>query len=212
MYRITTCGIAVLTAVSFCHAAPFDLIVPSDVQIRTEPGIGGVGTPWGWVVATTTPLTYDQLKSDVFSLTTDNPSVVVTTTFYPDPSWMPMQVGDVAGLENSPFTDPLRDLLRSSEVVNPLSQNFWRWEIDFPEGFVGTVNLYTTLDIDKSIAVYDTLLHFGPSFGNDADPLVIVEAQRVSAVPEPSGYFLVMASVMSIFLWQRGGHLRRRCS
>jgi hypothetical protein len=211
MNRTVLCIIILFVAARVCHAVPFDLIVPSEVQVRTQPGIVGVGTPWGWIVSTIAPLTFDQLNSKAFSITTDNPSVVVTTTFNPDTSWTPMQLGDVAGLDVPPFTDPFRVLLQSAENVNPLSENFWRWQIEFPAQFVGSVNLHTVAEIDGWSATYDTILHFGATFGTDVDPLVIVEAQRVSAVPEPSAYCQILASIVSIFVVQgaRRGTRRR---
>jgi hypothetical protein len=184
---------------SRCFAAAFDLIVPSDVQIRTQPGIVGVGTPWGWIVSTNSPLTFDDLKSMEFSLTTDNPSIVVTTTFYPAENWAPMMPGDVAGLDVAPFTTPLRALLRPGERINPLSENFWRWEIDFPEKFVGVAHLHTVAQLRGWSAVYDTTLQFDATFGTDMDPLLIVDAQRLSAVPEPQAVGLLSAAVIVIF-------------
>ncbi|MBX3425579.1 MAG: hypothetical protein KF688_07870 [Pirellulales bacterium] len=210
MIRIATCSVVLFVAAGVCRSAPFDLIVPSEVQIRTQPGVGGAGSPWGWIVSTSAPLTFDQLDSNAFSLATDHPAVVVTTTFNPG-AWTPMQPGDVAGLDVSPFTDPLRVFLDPAESVNPLSENFWRWQIDFPAEFVGTVNLHTIADIGGWRAAYDTVLHFGPSFGSDADPLVIVEAQRVSAVPESSSCRLILASVVSTLIIHRGGRLTSRC-
>lgn len=199
MIRNAACSFFLFIGVSVCQSAPFDLIVPSEVQIRTQPGIGGVGSPWGWIASTSTPLTFDQLDSNGFSLTTDHPSVVVTTTFNPG-SWTPMQPDDVAGLDVSPFTDSLRALLQPTESVNPLSENFWRWQIDFPAEFVGVVTLQTIAEIDGWFAAYDTVLHFGASFGSDANPIVIVQAQRVSAIPEPSSSGPILASVALTFI------------
>lgn len=205
MIRSAVVVIASLGVSSYCNSAPFDLIVPSEVQIRTQPGIVGVGTPWGWIVSTSAPLTFDQLNNRAFSLTTDDPSILVTTTFNPSDSWTPMLLGDVAGLDVSPFTDLMRDHLHPSESVNPLSENFWRWQIDFPAEFVGTVNLHTIAEIDGWVTAYDTVLQFDPAFGTDTDPLVIVGAQRVSAVPEPSVSGLVLASVVSAVILKRHG-------
>lgn len=212
MFRIAPCAILFFGAADVCRSAPFDLIVPREVQVRTQPGISGVGTPWGWIVSTSAPLTFEQLNSNAFSLATDHPSVSIMTTFNPGTSWTPMQAGDVAGLDVSPFTDTLRAYLQPDEAINPLSENFWRWEIDFPAEFVGTVNLVTLAEIDGWFVTYDTVMHFGPSFGSEMDPLVIVEAQRVSAVPEPRSYYLILASIALTLVFHKTGLLSRRFS
>lgn len=211
MNRNAACIIFLFVGGSVCQSAPFDMIVPSEVEIRTQPGIGGVGTPWGWIVSKSMPLTFDQLNNSDFDLTTDHPSVVVTTTFNPNTTWTPMQPGDVAGLDVPPFTDPLRALLQPTESVNPLSENFWRWQIGFPAEFVGTVTLHTVAAIDGWFAIYDTVLNIDASFGSDIDPLVVVSAHRISAIPEPSGSCLILASVFLASV-MRVRCLTRRCS
>ena len=167
-------------------AVPFDLIVPADVELRSPAGISGVGSPWGWVVATEKELSFDQLKGRVFTLSTDNPNVSVSTTFNPSTVWTPMQPGDIAGLDHVPFTSAFRELQQPDEVVNPLSSNFWRWNIRFPPEFVGEVNLHSILEIDGAFATFDTLLRLDPSFGTDTNVITIVAAQRVTAVSEPA--------------------------
>jgi len=193
MLRIRLFCLLSLLIVSPAKAATFDLIVPADVMIRSPLGISGVGSPWGWVVATDGPLTYERLNSAVFTLVTDNPLITVETTFYPSSSWMPMQIGDVAGLDNVPFTQAFRDLLRPGEVLNPLSSNFWRWLINFPPGFVGEVNLHTIMQVDELKTEFDTRLRLDPTFGTPTDVIQIVEAQRVTAVPEPGHCFIAAA-------------------
>ena len=108
MYRfLPFTSVGILLSVGSCFAAPFDLIVPSEVVVRTQPGISGVGSPWGWVVATDTQLTYDQFQNANIALSTDSPSVTVTTDFNP-PLLEPLLPGEVSGLDVSPFTDRLR--------------------------------------------------------------------------------------------------------
>src|SRR5687768_16837245 len=126
MPRIRLLCLLSLLIASAAPAATFDLIVPAEVMIRSPLGISGVGSPWGWVIATDAPLTYERLNAAVFTLATDNSLITVETTFHPSSSWMPMQIGEVAGLDNVPFTQKFRELLRPGEVVNPLSSNFWR--------------------------------------------------------------------------------------
>jgi hypothetical protein len=182
---LTSGALAVGALPGYASPITLDLIVPSEVKIRSMPGIGGVGTPWGWVVATEMPLSLTQLDSAVFTLSTDTPNVTVSTTFYPSSEWTPMQPGDIAGLDNVPFTSTFRELQKPGEAVNPLSSNFWRWQINFPPQFVGEVNLHSTLEVDGAAAAFDTLLRFAPSYASDTDPLEIVAAQRI-VVPEPA--------------------------
>jgi hypothetical protein len=190
MHRIfPVTAFSILISAGSCLAVPFDLIVPAEVVVRTGGGISGVGTPWGWVVATDTQLTHDHFQFANIALSTDNPSVMMATIFNP-PLWEPLLPGEVSGLDVSPFTDALRTLLRPGEMVNPFTENNWRWDIFFNPGYIGEVNLHTVLEIDGMAATFDTLIRLHPTFGTDMDPLGIVRAQRVTAIPEPSIFLL----------------------
>jgi hypothetical protein len=203
MYRfLPTSTQVILLNSSSCFAVPFALIVPAEVTIRTPTSISGVGTPWGWVVATDTPLTHDDFQFANISLWTDNPSVTVSAIFNP-PLLEPLLPGEVSGLDVSPFTDPLRALLQPGEVVNPFTSNNWRWDIFFPPGFVGEANLHTVLEMDGAAATFDTLLRLHPTFGTDMDPLGIERAQRVTAIPEPSTLILSIAAIAFLPLRRR---------
>jgi hypothetical protein len=177
------------------NAAPFDVIVPSEIQVSTPPFIVGVGTPWGWIIATDKALTRADLDATTFVTTVDDQQVQFEWDFHPGDSWTPMLPGDVAGLDVTPFTDPLRSLLRPSESLNPASSNFWRWEFRFPPELTGDANLNTTMTIGGHSASFATHIAFGPDYGSPVDPLVIVAAQRVTAVPEP-GTLLAMSSAV----------------
>ena len=86
-------------------------------------------------------------------------------------------------------------LLQPGEVVNPLTANNWRWQINFTPEFVGEVNLHTVLEIDGMAATFDTLLRLHPSYGTEMDPLGIVQAQRVTAIPEPDGILTLLCAL-----------------
>lgn len=180
-----------------CPAVSFDLIVPAEVHIRIIPGVGGVGTPWGWIVATETPISYEQLNSRQFTLTTNNPSVTISTTFNPSYEWTPMQPMEIAGTDVSPFTTALQALRHTGEIINPLSENFWRWDIDFFPDSLGDTILTTKLEIDGKIATFNTVFKFDSSYGSETDPLEIVSAQRVTAISEP---FTVSLVIVFLFI------------
>jgi hypothetical protein len=205
--RIVLPLLAIVMESNLCDAVPYDLIVPSEVVIRAPSGICGVGSPWGWVIATESPLSFGQLNGCTINLSTDDPSIIVSTTFCPWSGWAPMMPGDVAGTDVSAFTAAMHALLRPGEVVNPLSENFWRWDIAFnPYGYVPDETiLHTVFEIDGAQSNFDTVLRFDPSYGAETDVLGIVAAQRVTAVPEPYSWILVLAAVpgLSLFLPRR---------
>lgn len=187
-------------------AKSFDIIVPSIVEIRTDTGILGVGTPWGWIVATGETLPEAELDGASLLLSTDDPNVTITTTFNPSFSLAP---GNVAGLDVAPFTLALEQLLAPGEVVSLETSNFWRWQIDLPPAlavlapYQTETILHTTIEIAGQTVSFDTIIKMGPQYGTEIDPLTIVAAQRLSSVPEPSSYALAAIGMIGVLASRR---------
>ena len=182
-------------------AKSFDIIVPSVVEVRTSKGISGAGSPWGWIVATDETLTQPELNGASLLLSTDDPNVTITTTFNPSFSLNP---GDVAGLDVAPFTLALEQLLAPGEAVSLETSNFWRWQINCTPAlavlapYQTETILHATIEIAGQTVSFDTLIKMGPQYGTEVDPLTIVEAQRLSSVPEPSSFVLAALGLIGL--------------
>lgn len=197
---------ACTSQLSRLDAKSFDIIVPSVVEIRTSTGILGVGTPWGWIVATDETLTESELDGASLLLSTDDPNVTITTTFNPSFSLDP---GAVAGLDAAPLTLAMEQLLAPGEVVSLETSNFWRWQIDLPPAlavlapYQTETILHTTIEIAGQTVSFDTIIKMGPQYGTEVDPLTIVAAQRLSSVPEPSTYALAAIGSVALLAVRR---------
>ncbi len=160
--------------------ASFDIVIPSEVKVRTK-NIYGNGYQ-GWVIATGDTISFSDLQNAYLLLNVDNPTVSVTPDMMNADIYAPLHTGEVAGSGN---ILAYNTLLQPGEVLKDPSGPFWNINFEFPYSYSGTTNLTGVVRIGDSSVNFSTHVTFDNSFLGYAPQYV--QVQRLSSVvaPEP---------------------------
>lgn len=174
------------------HAAPFDLIVPTEVHLRTYSNIGTGLNSWGWLIATSSTIPHSELVGATATGTITGGATVdvlnheIRNEFLFDPGGM--AVGQVAGQAvRSSLYGPL---LAPGEALAFVDLNLYDAGFKYPVDYTGTETFSATVRIGGDSLTYSTTIVFG-DFDSE-----FIAAQRVSSspdqvVPEPVSLLLL---------------------
>lgn len=182
-------GLGLALAAAPAAALSYDVIVPEVVEINTAGSGVSISTLWGWVVATSQTLGESVLDAaTVTSISFSDPLVTVssnalaTAAAFPAAGLLPGEAGGRLGstagtgsTDNNAFFGELQGDVRVS------AEPSWQIRFDYPNSHVGTGILDYTLEMGGTPASFSTevrLLNSGLRF-------FVVDAQRISVVPEP---------------------------
>ncbi|MEM7413819.1 MAG: PEP-CTERM sorting domain-containing protein [Myxococcota bacterium] len=185
-----------LFAAPAAEAVPYDAIVPEIVEIDTTGVPFLILTGWGWIAPTGGTLTAADFAAAQFTANFSDPNVAISFLGFPAP--LDLDVGDVGGnrldspiLDNTAF-DPL--LLPGETLINP-SMPFGL-SLTLTPGYTGTGTLNASLTLDGHTATYSTevrLVNGGPR-------MLVVDGQRVAAVPEPATFTMAVLGLAGLGL------------
>jgi hypothetical protein len=174
------------------HAAPFDLIVPTEVRLPSQGIIGATLNSWGWLIAASSTIPYSELVGATATGTITGGATIdalnheIRNEFLFEPGGM--AVGQVAGQDvRSALYAPL---LATGEALAFDDLNLYDAGFLYPEGYIGTETFSATVRIGGDSLTYSTTIVIGDPQGG------LIGAQRVSSrpdqvVPEPSSLLLL---------------------
>ena len=203
----------VLTIALFCvssgraYATPFDIIVPTEVEIRTY-GLGIYTGFWGLVVGTSDTISVADLESALFDVSFAFDGVSsISQDFVSESSVGPIGLGEYGGEIRTGFNTVLGDYLQPGESsVNPPDTEFFVFDSDYNTGFIGSGLLTVTLMLGADAVTYQTILNYVGAQGRAG--MSFLGAQRLSStptneIPEP-------ATIAMLGMGMLAAGLRRR--
>ncbi len=206
MKPLRTNFLAAIAAISLClgparvHAIPFELIVPSEVNVNGAGGLGISFTSWGWISPTAGSATDSDLNIATHAATLSDPNVAISSHSSQASAPFTLAPGEFAGfLANFSTTDNTVFFgeMGGGETLGPL----WRYTIGFSfpsTSYTGGGVLEATHTIGNDVLTWSTQVNFvttGPRFE-------ALASQRVSSIPEPGTFSLVALGVLGLG-WSR---------
>lgn len=176
----------------------FDVIVPTVYRVDTVSNIGNANGSFGWIISTSDTITLSDLTSAIISHSIDDSAVTVTGAMINEGFFAPLTVGEVGGASNALNPAYNAFLLGGESLVGPAVQ-LWGLTLHYPDSYVGTATLDTTLQIGDQSVTFQTTVQLGNL------PTQYRAAQRLtsSPVPEPSTALLIALGIGGLAAMRR---------